>query len=82
MAVCCCERFAQLAKQPRVLDGDDGLSGEVLDQLDLLVRERLNHRPCEHERTNWNTVSQQRDTEIAAVATQFLAFGKNIFGVG
>jgi len=31
----CCslllERFAQLAQQPRVLDGDDGLRGEVLD---------------------------------------------------
>ena len=34
------QRFAQLAEQPRVLDGDDGLSGEVLHQLDLLVGER------------------------------------------
>ena len=34
------QRFAQLVEQPRVLDGDDGLSGEVLDQLDLLVGER------------------------------------------
>ena len=32
------QRFAQLVEQPRVLDGDDGLSGEVLYQLDLLVR--------------------------------------------
>ena len=31
--------FAQFAEQPRVLDGDDGLGGEVLDQLDLLVGE-------------------------------------------
>ena len=40
VAVCCCSRFAQLVEQPRVLDGDDGLGGEVLHQLDLLVGER------------------------------------------
>ena len=34
------QRFAQLVEQPRVLDGDDGLSSEVLDQLDLLIGER------------------------------------------
>ena len=44
VAVCCCERFAQLVEQPRVLDGDDGLGGKVLYQLDLLVGER---------RTSW-----------------------------
>ena len=32
--------LAQLVEQPRVLDGDDGLGGEVLHQLDLLVGER------------------------------------------
>ena len=47
VAVCCCSDFgeivgalAQLVEQPRVLDGDDGLRGEVLHQLDLLVGER------------------------------------------
>ena len=39
VAVCCCSDLAQLVEQPRVLDGDDGLSGEILDQLDLLVGE-------------------------------------------
>ena len=34
--------LAQLAEQPRVLDGDDGLGGEVLQQIDLLVGERPN----------------------------------------
>ncbi len=33
------KRFAQLAEQPGVLDGDDGLGGEILHQLDLLVGE-------------------------------------------
>src|SRR5262245_39680067 len=34
------QRFPQLIEQPRVLDGDDGLSGEILHQLDLLVGEQ------------------------------------------
>ena len=32
--------LAQLVEQPRVLDRDHGLGGEVLHQLDLLVGER------------------------------------------
>ena len=40
VAVCCCSDFAQLVEQAGVLDGDDGLGGEVRDQLDLLVGER------------------------------------------
>jgi hypothetical protein len=33
------ERFAQLVEQPRILDSDDRLGGEILDQLDLLAAE-------------------------------------------
>ena len=41
VAVCCCNKIStQLVQQPRVLDGDDGLSGEIFDQVDLLIRER------------------------------------------
>ena len=36
------QRFAQLVEQARVLDGDDGLAGEVLHQFDLLVGEGAN----------------------------------------
>ena len=36
------QRLPQFIEQPRVLDGDDGLSGEVLHQRDLLVGERPN----------------------------------------
>ena len=46
VAVCCSSdlvkivgALAQLIEQPRVLDGDDGLRGEVLNKLDLLVGE-------------------------------------------
>ena len=31
----------QLVEQARILDGDDGLVGKVLEQRELLVRERL-----------------------------------------
>ena len=41
------KRFAQLVEQPRVLDGDDGLRGEVCDQLDLLVGERAHLLPVD-----------------------------------
>ena len=34
------QQFAQLVEQPRILDGDDGLRGEILHQLDLLVSKR------------------------------------------
>ena len=40
VAVCCCSDSSQLVEQARVLDGDDGLGGEVGHQLDLLVGER------------------------------------------
>ena len=52
VAVCCSERFAQLVEQPRVLDGDDGLGGEVLDQLDLLVGEGPNLLAIDNESAN------------------------------
>src|SRR5262249_16991700 len=34
--------LAQFVEQPRILDCDDGLSGEVRQQLDLFIREGLN----------------------------------------
>ena len=33
------QRLSQFVEQPRVLDGDNGLGGEVLDQRDLFVGE-------------------------------------------
>ena len=39
VAVCSLQRLAQLVEQARVLDGDDGLLGEIAHKLDLLVRE-------------------------------------------
>src|SRR5262249_3342792 len=36
------KRFAQLVEQPRVLDGDDGLTGKAFKQVDLLFGEGAN----------------------------------------
>ncbi len=36
----------------RVLDGNDGLSGEVLDKCDLLVAERADLLAVEYKRTD------------------------------
>src|SRR5262245_45879617 len=41
------QRFTQLVEQAGILNGDDGLRGEVLDQLDLLVRERPDFLPVD-----------------------------------
>jgi hypothetical protein len=41
------QRLAQLVEQPRVLDGDDGLLGEVADQLDLLIGEGAHLLPVD-----------------------------------
>src|SRR5262249_48907857 len=46
------QRFAQLVEQARVLDRDDGLVGEVLDQLDLLVSERAHLLAIDIDATN------------------------------
>src|SRR5262249_21342530 len=46
------QRFAQLVEQARVLDRDDGLVGEVLDQLDLLVSERAHLLAIDTDATN------------------------------
>src|SRR6516165_4328581 len=46
------ERFVQLVEQPRVLDGDDGLFGEILDQRDLLVGKRAHLLAVNTERAD------------------------------
>ena len=44
--------LAQFVEQPRVLDGDDRLGGEVLHQLDLLVGERPHLLAIDHDRAD------------------------------
>src|SRR5262245_27523806 len=46
------QRFSQLVEQARVFDGDDGLAGEISDQLDLLVREGANLKAIDANNTD------------------------------
>ena len=57
------EGFTQLAKQPRILDGDHGLSGEVLDQRDLLVGERQHLLAIDCEAADEFVFPEHRDIE-------------------
>src|SRR5262249_34958715 len=41
------ERFTEFAEQSCILDGDDGLCGEIFDQLDLLLGERPHFLPVD-----------------------------------
>jgi hypothetical protein len=51
VAVCCCSD-SQFVEQPRVLDGDHGLGGEVRSERDLLVGEGTNLLAIYGERTD------------------------------
>ena len=68
VAVCCSaigdHRCAdELVEQPRVLDGDDGLRGEVRDQLDLLVGERPHFLPVNSDGADQFIVLKHRHSE-------------------
>ena len=66
VAVCCSSArkivgaLAQLVEQARVLDGDDGLRGEVLDQLDLLVGEGPHFLAIDRDRADQLVVLEHR----------------------
>ena len=53
VAVCCCREIrGQFVEQPGVLNSDDGLGGEVLHKLDLLVGKGTNFLARQGERTD------------------------------
>src|SRR5207253_8033264 len=65
------ERFAQLGEQPRVLNGDDGLRGEVRHQLDLFIGKWQNalavNRDCADEIVFLEHRNQQQRASSADV---------------
>ena len=72
VAVCCCSDSAnlraltQLVEQARVLDGDDGLGGEVFDQLDLLVGERAHLLAVDGDGTDQLVVLEHRHDDMSS----------------
>jgi hypothetical protein len=65
----------QLVEQPRILDGDDGLTREVLDQHDLLVGEWPDFLPVDDDSADqqiilehWNVNCGSRAAECCCLA--------------
>src|SRR5262249_49325247 len=60
------QRFAQLVEQPRILDGDHRLRGEILHQCDLLVGERANLLTVDGDRADQLVLLEHRYDENGA----------------
>ena len=73
------QRFAQLVKQPRVLDGDDGLISKGLEQSNLPFGKEPHLGASQRDRANHGAFAHQRDRKHRAEAQapcEFAAFGK------
>src|SRR5262245_1315176 len=62
------ERFVELLEQPHVLNGDHRLIGEGFEQLDLSLCERTDFCPANLNRTDCETITQQRRCQHSAKA--------------
>src|SRR5262245_37752670 len=60
------EGLSQLVEQARVLDGDNGLGGEILQQLDLLVGERTHLLAIDNNYANRLALLEHRRSQVAA----------------
>ena len=69
----------QFVEQSRILDGDDGLSGEVLDQLDLLIAERANFLAVHNDSADQFVFLQHRNGHKCPNTAQFN--GRNNFRI-
>ena len=69
----------QLGQQPRVLDGDDGLVGERLQQLDLVIGECARCVASHRNRPESLVVTEQRDRHMASVAA---STSRNVLDIG
>ena len=82
VAVCCCSDLAQFTEQPRVLDRDDRLRGEVLHQLDLLIGEWPHLLAIDANCANQLAVLEHRDDEQRPCAGKFWRCRSLIVDVG
>jgi hypothetical protein len=58
------------------------LSGEVLDQLDLLVGERVYLRATQHDHPDGLALALERGCENGAKSARSLTLGESVFGIG
>jgi hypothetical protein len=64
------QRFAQFVEQPGVLDGDDGLVGEVRKQSDLLLGEGAHLLPVDGESANQLIIFEHRHVDRRPRSTE------------
>jgi len=60
--------LAQFVQQARILDGDDGLIGEGLEQVDLSLGEELCLGSAQRDHSNCDAFSHQRNEQAGAEA--------------
>src|SRR5262249_12155075 len=72
--------LAQLAQQPRILDGDDGLGGEVLDKGDLLFSKYLDFCPVDLDDTEQLLLLEHRDAQHSACTGE--SNNRRLHGIG
>jgi hypothetical protein len=65
------KRFTQFVKQPRILNGDDGLGRKVLHQLDLFVRERAHFLAIQRNGANQFSFLEHRHHNKSAGPRDF-----------
>ncbi len=75
------QRFAQLAEQAGILDGDDRLVRKGGHQLDLLGGKRLRHGLVDEDHPDDVAFAQQRDAQRGAVAADLLRSAPGVFRV-
>src|SRR4029077_13930181 len=73
--------FAQLVKQARVLNSDDGLVGEGRDQPDLLVGEWTHGFALHHDDSDRYSLAQKGDTDQGTKPAEPLALKVRVFGI-
>src|SRR5262249_16200185 len=76
------QRLPQLTQQPRVLDGDDGLSGEGCHQIDLLLAKWVHLLAGQRKDTYCRSFSQKRNTEDGPKSECLLIAGGSVLGIG
>jgi hypothetical protein len=64
------QRFAQFVEQARIFDRDDGLAGEVLDEIDLLFSERTHFLTVDHNHTDRFVFFEHRHGDVRPCATE------------
>src|SRR5437763_2958460 len=70
-----------LIEQPYVFDGDHRLVGESGYKLDLLVREPPHRFPGQHDNSDRNSYSHERDAKYGTIVSPRTLFDITVFGI-